>query len=312
VVVTAMTTAGTVSPNFDIPVAALAHEVTVVTDTSAFLPNQLRTELGISVVSLGYAFDDEPISPELHADVSAFYTSMRESAALPSSAPASTEDFATAYRQLIDAGHQVVSVHMSSGISDTCLNARRAAESLVAEGVPGDRITVIDSATTCGALGLIASAAARAAGGDRGPAAVCERATEARATVRMRFLLDTLTYLRRGGRIGNASAWVGSALSVKPILTVESEIRPVERVRTRERGIEALAEFARRENAGGSDAWVIQHGASPVDARDLRRQLQETFWRRPEFLELIGPSVGTHTGPGLLAVATMPARLLEP
>jgi fatty acid-binding protein DegV len=91
---------------------------------------------------------------------------------------------------------------------------------------------------------------------------------------------------------------------------MESEIRAVERVRTRARGVDALVEYGRRQMAAGSDAWCVQHTASEQDARELVTRLQEIFWRPPEFVTELGPTLGTHVGPGCLLVATIPARLL--
>jgi DegV family protein with EDD domain len=126
-----------------------------------------------------------------------------------------------------------------------------------------------------------------------------------------RFLLDTLEFLRRGGRIGSATAWIGSTLNIKPLLTLESEIRAVERVRTRERGIERLIDFARQLHASGTMAWAVQHTNAPEAAQMLVGRLQEVFWRPPAFVTEIGPVIGTHTGPGLLGFMALPARFLD-
>jgi DegV family protein with EDD domain len=285
--------------------------VSVVTDSSAYMSPDLVHRLGIEVISLTYAFDDGPGEHESPGDdFTSFYERLEISEDPPHTAPPDRSSFVASYEPLLAAGHDVVSIHISSGLSDTCAVARDAVAELEEDPAVRGRIEVIDSATTVGAMALIVLAAARAAAAGADLGQVASAATAARSEVRMWFLLDTLKYLRRGGRIGTAAAWIGSALSVKPILTIESEIRAVERVRTRERGIEALIEFARRQAASGSDAWCVQHAVAGDDARAMVSRLQEVFWRPPEFVAELGPTIVTHSGPGALAVGTIPSRLL--
>jgi DegV family protein with EDD domain len=288
-----------------------ALTVHVVTDSSGYLPDALVAELGITVVSLYYALGDNGLRRELSLDdVGSFFDELAGADEVATTSPPSREDFVATYQPLLQDGGAVVSIHLSSGMSETCSVARQAAEQLTAEGRGGERIVVIDSAGACGQLGLVVLAAARAAiTGDL--EAVTARARDARHEARVHFLLDTLEYLRRGGRIGTAAAWMGSALSVKPILTIESEIKAVERVRTRERGVERLVEYGRQRAGAGATAWGVQHTRAPEEARILTERLQEVFWRPPEFVSELGPVIGTHTGPGLLAIAGMPARLLD-
>jgi DegV family protein with EDD domain len=125
------------------------------------------------------------------------------------------------------------------------------------------------------------------------------------------FLLDTLEYLKRGGRIGGAVAWIGSTLNIKPILALESELQAVERIRTRARGLDRLVDFARQLRAAGANAWFVQHTRAPDDARAMAERLQEVFWRPPELVSEIGPVIGIHTGPGLIGVGAFPSRFLE-
>jgi DegV family protein with EDD domain len=127
----------------------------------------------------------------------------------------------------------------------------------------------------------------------------------------MWFAIDSLEFLRRSGRIGAASAWVGSTLRVKPILTIEDgQMTPVERVRTTKRAFERLVDYARQRHASGADAWVVQHVRSPELANELTDRGREVFGTEPVFCSEIGAVVGAHTGPGLLGIGGLPARLL--
>ena len=122
------------------------------------------------------------------------------------------------------------------------------------------------------------------------------------------FCLDTLEYLRRGGRIGKAQAWLGGTLKIKPILSLEYEIVPVERVRTAGRAFERMVQYARELNDSGSDGWVVQHIQAPEQAERLIDRCREIFDSEPVFTSEVGPVIGTYTGPGLIGVGGVPAR----
>ncbi len=127
----------------------------------------------------------------------------------------------------------------------------------------------------------------------------------------MWFAIDTLEYLRRGGRIGGARAWIGSALKIKPILTLEEEITPVERVRTRARSIERLRDYARRRHESGLDAWVVQHIQDDETAARLIEDGREIFGCEPVFTSEIGAVLGAHVGPGLLGIGSVSKSVLS-
>ena len=155
-------------------------------------------------------------------------------------------------------------------------------------------------------LGASAAAEAGASGSE-----VVERASEIREQLRMWFAIDTLEYLRRGGRIGAARAWLGSALQIKPILTLEEEITPVERVRTRRRVFERLVQYAQELKDEGRDAWVVQHIHDAENAQHLVERCREVMGSDPLFVSEVGPVIGAHTGPGLLGVGGAPSALLR-
>jgi DegV family protein with EDD domain len=155
---------------------------------------------------------------------------------------------------------------------------------------------------------VLAACAAARSGADG--AAVAKRAQAARAAMKMWFCIDTLEYLKRGGRVGAAQAWLGSALRIKPILTVESEITPVERVRTSRRAFERMVELLRSCKEAGADAWMIQHIQAPKEANDLVARGLEIFGCEPVMVAEIGPVIGTHVGPGLLGAGGIPSSFL--
>lgn len=281
--------------------------VALVSDTCHYLPAEAVARLGVREVSL-YVHRDGAAAREIDiSDYAAYYRSLSGAAELPTTSQPSIGDFLTVYQPLIDSGHEIVSIHLSGGLSGTVRSAEQAREQL---GEAARRVHVIDSQTACGAQGLMlmAAAAAIAAGADADAAAA--RAQAARAELEFLFSLDTLEYLRRGGRIGGAQAWLGSALRIKPILSLASEISAVERVRTSRRAFERLVTLMEQLKAVGRDGWVVQHTHAHEQASALVARGREIFGCDPVFVSEIGPVIGTHIGPGLLGVGATRRDLL--
>ena len=218
----------------------------VVTDSTSYLPPELIERHGIHVVPLYVVFGGDRTVPEVEiTDYPAFFEELRSAESLPTTSQPSVGDFTAVFEPLLAAGGEVVSVHISGGLSGTPEAARQAKEALTRDGKGGERIEVVDSSTAAGGLGFMVLAAAKAARDGASASEAAEHVAQARKELRLWFGIDTLEFLRRGGRIGAASAWIGSTLKVKPILTVENEMTPVERVRTSSRAFERLVEYAR-------------------------------------------------------------------
>ncbi len=283
----------------------------VVCDTTAYLPDELIAAHGIERVSLYVAVDGEQQREAEIADYAEFYERLRASDSGATTSQPSIGDFTAVYEPLLAEGREVVSVHLAAGISGTFEAAGQARERLIAEGRGGERIHLYDSRSACGGTGLavLAAAVEAEAGGDA--AAVLARAQRCREELKMWFAIDTLEYLRRGGRIGGARAWIGSALKIKPILTLEEEITPVERVRTRSRSLERLRDYARQRHESGLDAWVVQHIQDSETAAGLIDDCREIFGCEPAFVSEVGPVIGAHVGPGLLGVGSVSKDVLS-
>jgi DegV family protein with EDD domain len=284
----------------------------VVTDTTAYLPEDLVAEHGIHRVSLYVTLDGEQqreseISGAQYDD---FYERLRKSDSGATTSQPSIGDFTSVYAPLLAEGRDVVSIHISAGISGTYQAALQARQELIDSGKGGDRISVWDSRTACGGQGMMVLAAARAAARGASGADAIDAVERARQQLRSWFAIDTLEYLRKGGRIGSAQAWLGSALQIKPILTLEEEITPIERVRTRRRAFERMVEFAREQKEAGADGWVVQHIHDADTARRLVDECRQVFDDEPIFVSEIGPVIGAHVGPGLLGFGGLPKQLL--
>jgi len=287
-------------------------QVAVVTDSTAYLPPELIERDRVHVVPLYVVFGGDRTVPETDiTDYPAFFEELRTAESLPTTSQPSVGDFVSVYEPLLAAGAEVVSLHISGGLSGTTESARQAAQALERDGKGGERVRVIDSATAAGGLGLLVLAAARAAQRGAGAEEVAAHVTGARGDLKMWFALDTLEFLKRGGRIGAASAWIGSTLRVKPILTLESEMVPVERVRTSERMFDRMVDYARQRHESGADGWAAQHINAPDQCERLVSACRETFGREPLIVSEIGPVLSAHTGPGLLGVGSIPLRYCE-
>ena len=279
--------------------------VAVVSDSSAYLPTRLADASGIHVISQYVRFGDDRLEPEGDVDAHRFFEELRGGEEVPTTVHPPEADFRAVYEPLLEAGHDVVSVHIAEALSGTCDAARNAAAEL------DGRVQVVDSESTAGGLGLIALAAARRAAAGDGIEAVVAQAEEARSALKLWFALDTLEFLKRGGRIGPAGSLIGSTLLVKPILTIESgAMRPVEQVRTAERAFERILDYARQRHESGADAWVVQHVQAPETAERLVEACRKIFGSAPVFASEIGAVVGAHSGPGLIGFGALPARLL--
>ncbi len=284
----------------------------VVCDTTAYLPDEIVSDLGIHRVSLYVTLDGETHPEAEMADYDTFYERLGRSKDGATTSQPSVGDFVEVYEPLLAEGRDIVSIHLSAGISGTCESANQARQRLIDEGKGGERIRVYDSRSACGGAGLLAIGASKiaAAGGDG--EAVMARVEEMRDVLKMWFAIDTLEYLRKGGRIGAAQAFLGSTLKIKPILTLEEEITPIERVRTRRRALERMVDFARERHDDGADAWVVQHIHDPETAQILVGHCRDVFGSDPVFISEIGPVIGAHIGPGLLGFGGIPKGLLEP
>ena len=287
-------------------------EVAVVSDTTAYLPSEVTEENGISLVSLYVNFGAGDTQREADIrDYAAFFDRLRSANEWPTTSQPSVGDFIEVYEPLLAEGRDVVSIHISGGLSGTHESARQAREALERDGKGGERVHVMDSSTAAGGLGMVVLAAARSAARGADAASVVAAAKQAREELKMWFAIDTLEFLKRSGRIGAASAWIGSTLKIKPILTVESEISPIERVRTSARAFERMVDYARQRKASDADGWVVQHIQSDEQGRKLADRCREIFECEPLYYSEIGPVLGVHTGPGLLGVGSVTARQYE-
>ncbi len=273
--------------------------VAVVTDSTTYLPPELIEQWRIAQVSLYVGWEGDLRPEHEYTDLDAFYERLHNSPGLPTTSQPSVGDFLAVYEPLLRSGHDVVSIHIASGLSGTCESAREAARAAAEAGHPG-RVEVLDGQTGAGGLGCLTIAACRVAARGASLEEVVAAVARARAGLDIWFCLDTLEYLHRGGRIGAAQAMVGTALKVKPILTFGTEIAPVGRVRTRKRAFERMVAYLRELHERGATDWFVQHAQSEGDARRMVAEGEAIFGSQPLFCTQVGPVLGAHLGAGLL------------
>jgi len=271
--------------------------VKVVTDSTADLPPTLAEELGITVVPVYLRFGDEVYRDRVDINEDEFYHRLLHDTIHPSTTQPTPQDFADAYQKLSQEADGIVSVHISSRLSGT-YNSAIQGKKLVENECP---IEVVDSQTVSIATGLIAMEAAKIAMSGRSLQQVAAEVRQIVPYIHLIILFDTLKYLAKGGRIGKAKALMGSVLSVKPLLTVkDGELVPAGQVRTRSKGIERLFDFAK--NAIDIQDLSILHSTTPDEAQILAERIGSIFPRERITIARLGPGLGVHGGPGVLAI----------
>lgn len=272
--------------------------VRIVTDSTSDIPREIVEELNITIVPLTISFGGQSYRDGIDLSADEFYRRLPIEKDLPQTSQPPPALFQHAYEHLVTQG-DVVSVHLSHKFSGTIETARR-----VAAEVAPDRITVVDSGSASMGLGLCAIAAASAArnGADR---AECVAAADAVARrLRIAVAFETLEYLRRGGRIGRARAFLGGLLRLKPILTVkDGETFPVTRARSRAKAIEEL--FALVTKHRRVTDVVVLYTTTPEDAEALAERARAAVPDATVYRGRFGPVLGVHGGPGMLGIAVV-------
>ncbi len=279
----------------------MAHQrIAVVTDSTADLPPELVAEYGIRVVPQILIMGSRTWLDRVDIHPAAFYELLRASSSWPSTSQPSINDFYTLFSELSRGYDGIVAVLVSSELSGTVNSALGACQSL-----PDIPIEIIDSRAISLMEGFAVLAAAReaAAGGDL--TSVASAARRVMESAHVLFVVDTLEYLRRGGRIGAASQLLGTALSLKPVMEIgEGKVQPLAKIRTRRKALEKMFELVEERLAGVERVRTgVLHVAAPDEAARLAEQVQARFQPVEMIHAECGPVIGTHAGPGTVAVA---------
>lgn len=284
--------------------------IRIVTDSGTNLPTALREEYNIAIVPLIVIFGNETYRDEVDLTLEEFYQKLNREKTHPTTSTPPPSAFVEAWRPILDAGDEIVSLHLPSSLSGTFSSAVNAKSQLDAERGTNTPITLVDSKWVSMAMGFQAIEGARVArqGATREQIAAAMTALDSRLTIL--FLLDTLEFLRRGGRIGKAQAFLGTMFHIKPLLQfAEARVEPLERARSRKAGLKRLLELvAEPPSTGGPRVGsgalhgAVLHGGAPEDAQYLESEIRARFNVAELYTAQIGPVIAVHAGPGVVGV----------
>jgi len=275
----------------------VTNQVKIVTDSSVYLPSEVIARHDIRVVPIKVAFGTEVYSEGVDITNEEFYQRLTKSSALPTTSQPPISDFTRVYTELARQGHPILSIHIPSKISGT-INSVIAAR----KALPQAQIEIVDSQSIT--MGMLIPPAAEAAERGQTLAQIKASIDKLNLCINVIGALDTLDYLRRGGRIGGAKALIGTLLKIKPILTFEGgEAKVLAKVRTMPRAIDYILRFVEKRTEGSTSIYgSIRHAHVLEAALALEKALRAHFnWAKLDFLEL-GPVFGTHLGPGTLGL----------
>ncbi len=276
-------------------------KVAVVTDSTAYLPEDLVAKYNITVIPLVVIWGEESLRDNIDIGPDAFYDRLSTAKTMPSTSQPTVKAFADAFEKLHTEGYEILTVVISSALSGTLDSATQAKNML-----PDAKIELVDSQHTSLPLAYMAFSAARAAQ-NGGSLAECKQLTETiRDHAEVFFAVDTLEFLHRGGRIGGASRFLGTALGLKPILKlVEGKVEAIEKVRTSKRAHAKLVDLLKEHVDGQSpiNMMGVVNAVNKDSADKLMAEIKENFSPNEVMMADLSPVLGTHTGPGTVGVA---------
>lgn len=277
--------------------------VQIVTDSSINMPQALRQELGLVVVPLKAIFGTTEYRDEIDLTNEQFYKMLPNAKEHPTTSQPSAGDFIQVYKPIIESGKEIVSLHLSSKLSGTYASACAAKTELENQFKKALPITIVDTPWISMALGLLCIAAAQAAAAGKSRDQIVDVVNALIPKLNVIFVLDTLEYLKRGGRIGGASAMLGTLLNFKPMLEIKNGVvEPLEKPRSRAKAIQRLLEIMQARASGKPVHVSVLHAQAPGDAAALEAEIRRRFECKEFYLAELGPVLGVHTGPNALGL----------
>lgn len=276
------------------------QKIAIVTDSTADLPRDFVEANNITVVPLYVNFPDKTYKDGVDLSAKEFYPLLTKSTKeLPKTSTPSVQDFTEIYHSLLEKGYEVISIHISSGLSSTYAMAESAAKSL--EG----SIKVFDSKSISMGIGLQVAETLDMIKDNLSLDSILEHLTSLRSKTEVFFSLETLEYLEKGGRIGKVSALLGTILNIKPVVRVENGIYvPLDKARNQHQAIKKMVEHTLKTLRGRLPRHVaVVHGAAEEGAQVLKHCLEEALGKKVTLFNETGPVIGVHTGPGTLGLA---------
>lgn len=278
--------------------------IAFVTDSTAYLPDVLVKEYGITVAPQVLLWDGQSFLDGVDIQPAEFYTRLKTAKVMPTTSQVPVSEMLRIFRQLTEQGSHVLGIFLSAKLSGTMQSAIQARDEM---GAAAERISVVDSNATAMAMGFQVLAAARAARDGAGVADCVRIVEKSRDHVGVYFAVDTLEFLHRGGRIGGGARFIGSALNLKPILALkDGKIQAEDRVRTRAKSHERVLQLVAHDVAGKSNLRLATvHANSEPEARLLLDRASRELGAVESVLASVSPVVGAHAGPGTIGLAFM-------
>lgn len=281
-----------------------ASQVKIVTDSSAHLPHEQRQKHDIAVVPLKAIFGTREYRDEIDLSNAQFYEMLPTAKEHPTTSQPSAGDFMEVYRPLLDAGKEIVSLHLPSKLSGTYASACAAKTELETQLKKAVPLSIVDTPWLSMALGMLCIAAAQAAETGKSREEIVAMVNALIPKLNLIFVLDTLEYLRRGGRIGGARAMLGSMLNVKPMLQIEHGlVEPLEQPRSRAKALKRLLQIMEERTHHQPVHASVLHAMSPDDAAALEKEVRSRFQCKEFYVTEIGSVIGVHTGPNAIGLA---------
>lgn len=279
-------------------------KVAIVTDSTAYIPHDLRKKYPIIVVPQVVIWENETFEDDVTITPEQFYTRLRTAKVMPSTSQVSVVNMHKAFGSLLEQGYEVLGMFLSAKLSGTFQSAVLGREEL-ASGK--EKVELIDTETTAMAMGFQVLAVAQAAKDGASMEDCKALAVKARAHTGVYLTVDTLEFLHRGGRIGGAQRFLGTALNLKPILMVDGgRVEPVERVRTRGKALDRVVELVAEKCAGKSPVHIATlHADAEVDAKALLDKIVPLVDPVEKVFAAVSPAVGANAGPGTVGLAYM-------
>jgi DegV family protein with EDD domain len=277
-------------------------KIAIVTDSTSFLPAELIKKHNITVTPQLLIWDGQTYQDGVNIQPAEFYARLITAKTMPTTSQVPLAVMQSAFQNLVDQGYEVIGLFVSSKFSGT---VHSAMQGKTAMGAAGEKVTVVDSLATSMKLGLIVLAAARAAESGSNLSECLAVAENTRRNSGLYFAVDTLEFLHRGGRIGGAQRFIGSALNIKPILAlVDGKVEGIERIRTKSRLYNRVIELVAEQVAGKSNIRLVGlHANAEKDAIDLLNRATQQFNPTETIFAEVSPVVGAHIGPGTIGIA---------
>lgn len=279
-------------------------KVAIVIDSTAHIPKEYIARYNLTVVPQVLIWGQETFEDGVNIQPDEFYRRLATAKVMPTTSQVSVPNMQKAFSTLLDQGYDVLGIFVSSKLSGTFQSAVQTRDALPKGR---EKIEIVDSLSTAMAMGFQALAAARAAA-DGASLADCKAlAEESRAHTGVYFVVDTLEFLHRGGRIGGAQRLLGTALNLKPILAVhDGKVEPVERIRTKRKAMDRLVEIIVEQCHGKVPVRLATlHANAHADAQEVLDNASKTLNVTEEIFTEVSPVVGAHTGPGTVGLAYM-------